>query len=267
MAAPIDVALSDGVFRITLNRPEVHNAFDDSMVEALRQAVERAAMDREARVVLLAGAGPSFCAGADIAWMRESGGAGKEENLRSAERMARLFLSMDRLGKPLVARVHGAAIGGGLGLAAVSDIALAASGAVFALSEVRLGIIPAVIAPYLVRRVGPGRARELVLTGRRFRGDEALAFGLVNRVVDDSLLDAAVDQVIEDLKKGGPHAQSKAKEALREIEVRSRTPEESGRYLAGLIAEVREGEEARAGLAAFLEKSPPPWAPRVEPRL
>ncbi len=264
MASLISTKLADGIFRITLDRPEVHNAFDDSMVEALRQAIERAAVEREARVVLLVAAGPSFSAGADVEWMREQGAAGRDENLRSAERMARLFLEMDRLGKPLVARVHGAAIGGGVGLVAVCDIAVAAADTVFALSEVRLGLVPAVIAPYLVRRVGPGRARELVLTGRRFRADEAQALGLVSRAVDASLLDSTLDQVIGDLKKGGPQALSKAKDVLREVEARIRSPEEMGRYLAGQIASLREGEEARAGLAAFLEKGPPPWMPRMD---
>ncbi len=259
MDAQVTTDLQNGVLHVKLNRPEAHNAFDEALVEALRQAVEHAGAEKEARVVVLSGAGPSFCAGADLEWMREMGAASEEENRLSARRLARLFHALDRIEKPLIGRIHGSAIGGGAGLAAVCDIAIASTSCRFALSEVRLGLIPAVIAPYIVRRVGPGRARELILTGRRFEGAEAAALGLVTRTVDESLLDAAVGRVVSDLRAGGPRALAHAKSFLRELESRPRSGEELSDWTAETIATIRAGEEARSGLTAFIEKVPPAW--------
>jgi methylglutaconyl-CoA hydratase len=266
LAAVVESELREGVFRIVLSRPEVHNALNEELIEGLRQAVERAASEREVQVVLLSGAGSSFCAGADVGWMQEMGAASQDENRRSAYRLARLYLALDRLEKPVVARVQGAAIGGGVGLVAVSDLAIASTRSVFALSELRLGVIPAVIAPYLVRRLGMGRARELILTSRRFQGEEAAALGLVSRAVDESLLDAAVERAVADLRAGGPQALAQAKRLLRDLAERPKTGEELADWTAQLTAETRAGEEARAGLEAFLKKSPPPWAPPARPR-
>ncbi len=259
MDSPVMTDLKNEVLHLKLNRPDVHNAFDEALVEALRQAVEHAAAEKEARVIVLSGAGPSFCAGADIEWMREMGAASEEENRLSARRLARLFLALDRIEKPLVGRIHGSAIGGGVGLAAVCDIAIASTSCRFALSEVRLGLIPAVIAPYVVRRIGSGAARELILTGRRFEGPEAAALGIVTRAVDESLLDAAVGHVVSDLRAGGPHALAHAKSFLRELEARPRSDEELADWTADAIAEIRAGDEARSGLTAYLEKVPPAW--------
>jgi methylglutaconyl-CoA hydratase len=256
----INTTLEDGVFWISLNRPDVRNALDEALIEGLRQGVEKAAAEREALVVGLRGEGPAFCAGADVAWMREMGAAGEEENRRSAERLAQLFLALDRLEKPLVGRIHGAALGGGVGLAAVCDVAVASRTCRFALSEVRLGVIPAVIAPYLLRKMGPGRTRELILTGRRFSGEEAAAWGLVSQAADESLLDAAVEAVIRDLRSGGPQAQAQSKKLLRDLLSRPRSDQELAAWTAQLTAAARAGEEARSGLLAFLEKKPPPWA-------
>jgi methylglutaconyl-CoA hydratase len=260
MVPPVITELKGGVLRIVLNRPESHNAFEETMIEGMRQALERAATDRNVRVVLISGAGPSFCAGAHIAWMRDQGSASMEENLRSSERLARLLLVIDRLPKPVVARIHGAVMGGGVGLASACDVVVAASNARIALTEVRLGMVAAVISPYIVRKLGPARARELILTGRRFTGEEAVRFGLACRAVDPSLLDAAVEGVVSDLLRGGPQAIARAKEILREIERGYRTGDELARWTASEMADVRAGDEARAGLTAFIEKVPPPWA-------
>ena len=243
----------------SLHRPEGHNALNEEMIEALRQAAERAESEREARVVLLSGEGPSFCAGADVAWMKEMGSAGEEENRRSAERLAHLYLALHNLSKPLVGRIHGAVMGGGVGLCAVCDIAIAAETTRFALSEVRLGVIPGVIAPYLIRKVGRGRAPELILTARRLDGRQAEALGLVSQAVDESLLDSTVEGVISRLRAGGPRALSLSKDLLREIESSPRTGKELAELTARLTAEARSGDEARAGLGAFLDKTTPPW--------
>lgn len=257
---PVAIESTAGVFRIALRRPEVHNALNEEAVESLRQAVEQAASDREVRVVVLSGEGPSFCAGADLAWMKEMGEAGEEENRQSAERLARLFLALDRLEKPLLGRIHGAALGGGAGLAAVCDVAIASTRSTFSLSEARLGLIPAVIAPYVVRKVGSGRARELMLTARRFDGQEAQALGLVARAVDESLLDSAVEKTIRDVMACGPGALARLKKLLREIDEKPRRGEELASWTAAEIADCRASAEARAGVQAFLEKKAPPWA-------
>jgi methylglutaconyl-CoA hydratase len=259
MDPPVLTELKGCVLRIVLNRPESHNAFEETMIEGLRQAIERAAADREVRVAVLSGAGPSFCAGAHIAWMRDQGLASQEENVRSAERLARLLLAIDRLPKPVVGRIHGAVMGGGVGLASACDVVVAASNVRIALTEVRLGMVAAAISPYVVRKLGPARARELILTGRRFTGEEAVRFGLASRAVDPSLLDAAVEGVISDLLRGGPQAIARAKQILREIERGERVGDELARWTAAEMASTRAGEEARAGLTAFLEKVPPPW--------
>lgn len=260
MADVVRAELRAGALRVTLDRPEVHNALDEEVIEGLRQAVERAAAERDVLAVVLQGAGPSFCAGADVAWMREMGLASEEENRRSAARLARLFLSLERLEKPIVARVQGAVMGGGVGLVAAADIAVASARARFALSEVRLGVIPAVIAPCVIRKVGLARARELMLTARRFDGVEAAAMGLVSRAVDDTLLDPAVENVLAELRAGGPQAIAATKRLLHELASAARTPEETAAWTARRTAEARAGEEARAGLQAFLDKQPPPWA-------
>jgi methylglutaconyl-CoA hydratase len=260
MAAPVRTEIRDGVFRIILDRPEVRNAFDDTTIEALRQAAERAAAEKEIIAVLLEGSGPVFCAGADIRWMEKMGAAPEEENLRSAERLARLFLELDRIPKPVVGRIQGAAMGGGLGLTAICDAAVAARDAVFSLSEGRLGLTPSVIAPYVVRKLGAARTLELVVTGRRIRGGEACSLGLISQVVDAPLLDAAVEGVLAAIRLNGPQANLRAKALIREIARMSRTDEELVRWTAEETASARAGDEARAGLAAFLEKRRAPWA-------
>ena len=264
MPTSILTELRGGVLRVTLNRPEVHNAFDEGMVEGLRQAVERAAGEREIRSVLLAGAGPSFCSGAHIGWMKEQGSAGEDENHRSAERLARLFLEIDRLPKPVVGRIQGSVMGGGLGLTAACDVAIAASNARFSLGEMKLGIVPSLIVPYVIRKIGHGQTRELMLTGRRLTGEEAARIGLVGRAVEPSLLDAAVEATLSEILRGGPQALAEAKDLLRRLEAEALSGDDLVRITAEVFARLRAGDEARAGFSAFLEKTSPPWVSEAE---
>jgi methylglutaconyl-CoA hydratase len=210
------------------------------------------------RAVVLEGEGPSFCAGADIAWMRALGAADEAGNLASARRMARLFHRLDRLPLPVVGRVHGACFGGGLGLAAACDVVVAERECVFAASEVRLGILPAVVAPLLLAKIGMSRCRELFLSGRRFSAAEALEYGLVHHVVEGTQLGAAVEGVLEELLRGSPEAQAHIKAFLAEL-ARRQGSAELEEWTAGEIARARGSADGRAGLAAFLARTDPPW--------
>jgi methylglutaconyl-CoA hydratase len=245
------------VTTVALARPEARNALNAALIGEITRCFEELAEDEGVRVVVLTGEGPSFCAGADIAYMRDTAGFSYEENLEDARRLADMFLAVDELPKPLVAKVRGAAIGGGVGLVAAADVAVAEEGTTFAFSEVRLGIAPATIAPFVVRKIGPSRARTLFLTGERFDAARARAFGLVHEAVPGGELDAAVEKVVTQLLQGGPAAQSAIKEALRQIEATE--PMEALGIMTQLIAELRVGEEGQDGLAAFLEKREPYW--------
>lgn len=252
--------LRDEVWSLKLNRPAVHNALDEALINALSDTFDRAA-DSKARVVVLSGEGVSFCAGADLSTMRRQGELSFADNEKAALRLASLFEKIDSCPLPVVARVQGAAVGGGVGLVAACDVAVADAGAVFSLAEVRLGLVPAVISPYVIRRIGPSHARDLVLTGRRIPAAEALRIGLVHRVAESANLDVAVQEVILNLKAGGPEALTRAKRLLREVSARLDGPREAlASYTASEIAEARASEEGRAGAAAFLEKKRPPWA-------
>ena len=248
------------VTHVVLARPEVRNAFDDALIAELTAAFSDFAADRETRVAVLSGEGPVFCAGADIAWMRKAGGYTREQNEADAERMARMLRSIDACPKPVVALVHGAAIGGGVGLVAAADIAIAAEGTVFALSEVRLGILPAVISPYVLRAIGSRQARDLFLTGDRFDAREAHRVGLVHAVVPAGELEAAGLKKVASLLAAGPEAVRAAKRMI--AQVTGQDPEEAMPLTVRTIAERRASEEAREGLTAFLEKRPPSWSPK-----
>lgn len=247
-----------GVRTLTLARPDVHNAFDDRLIAALTAALEAADAADDVRVVVLTGAGRSFSAGADIGWMRRAGAYGEAENLADAEALARLMTTLDRLAKPTVARVNGAAIGGGVGLVAACDVAIAGSRAVFATTEVRLGIVPAVISPFVVRAIGQRQARRLFLTGERIDAARAAAIGLVHAAVADDALDDAVAAVVADLLLGGPEALAEAKRLVAMVATH---PADDARLdeAVRLIARLRAGDEAREGLGAFLAKRPPVW--------
>lgn len=250
------------VARVTLSRPEVRNAFDDRLIEELTRAFAESGADPAIRVVVLAGDGPSFCAGADIQWMRKAGGYSREENEADAERMARMLRGIDACPKPVVALAHGAAIGGGVGLVAAADIAIAAEGTVFSLAEVKLGILPSVISPYVLRSIGPRAARDLFLTGDRFDAAEAHRIGLVHRVVPAGELEAAGRRKVASLLTSGPEAVGMAKELIEKVTGRS--PEDAMALTVRTIAERRASSEAKEGLTAFLEKRKPSWAKELD---
>ncbi len=248
------------VARVTLNRPEVHNAFNADLIGELRHTFRKLADEPvdQLRAVVLAGRGPSFCAGADVTWMRASLGLAKEQNEQDAMVMAEMFDAIDRCPVPVVARVHGAALGGGMGLCAVSDLVIAESGARFGFTETRLGILPAVISPFVIAKIGETHARALFPTGKRFDATRALRIGLVHEVVEgDEALDAAVESAVDDLLAAGPTAARAAKAIVREVRG---LPHESTRWhTARRIATQRTSAEGQEGLRAFLEKREPAW--------
>ena len=253
------------VVRVTLTRPQVHNAFDAELIGELRNAFRRLAAEppETLRAVVLAGDGPSFCAGADVTWMRASLGLSREQNEQDAMVMAEMFDAIDRCPVPVVARVHGAALGGGMGLCAVGDLVIAEVGAKFGFTETRLGILPAVISPFVIAKIGETHARALFPGGRRFDATRALRIGLVHEVVEGiGALDAAVGLAVGDILLAGPHAARAAKAIVREVRG---LPHESTRWhTARRIAGVRASAEGQEGLRAFLEKRDPAWRRRAD---
>lgn len=249
----------DGTATVTMNRPDVHNAFDDASIAALTRAFREAGADPAVRCVVLRGAGPSFSAGADLGWMRRMAGYSREENLRDAGALAELMRAIDRCPKPVVAAVHGPAFGGGVGLVACCDVAVASDQAAFALTEVRLGLIPAVISPYVVAAIGERAARRYFLTAERMSAAEAHRLGLVHEVVPGHVLDAAVDRIVGRLREGSPDAQAAAKDLIAAV---ARRPADDALVAdtAARIADQRASPAGREGLAAFLEKRKPSWA-------
>jgi len=234
------------VLRVTLARPERRNAFDAELIRALTEAFADVS---DARVVVLAGDGESFCAGADIEWQRSAIDLSYEENVEDALRLHAMLEAIDSCPAPVVARIHGYCLGGGCGLAASVDVALAADDATFGFSEVKLGIVPAVISPFVLSRIGEGAARRYFLTGERFDAATALHIGLVHELAAD--LDEAVERVAGELLSSGPEAIRAAKALIR--------ARPSGDAAAHIAAELRTSEEGQAGLRAFLEKRPAPW--------
>ena len=253
------VTIADRVCRVVLNRPEIHNAFNRQLIEELREAFERIAgmPTSEVRVVVLSGAGKSFCAGADVNWMRASLDCTHEENVEDAVAMARMFDAINRCPAPVVARIHGAALGGGVGLAAVCDIVVASDETRFAFSEAKLGIAPAVISPYVLAKIGRGHARSLFLTAERFGVDRARKIGLVHSAIPQGMLDEEVDRIIKEIKSSAPSAISRAKSLIAVVP--DLEPAAAMQFTAETIASLRVGEEGQAGLRAFLDKQPAPW--------
>jgi methylglutaconyl-CoA hydratase len=236
----------DPLLRVTLARPERRNAFD---AELIRELTEAFADVGDARAVVLAGEGESFCAGADIEWQRAAIDLSYDENVEDALRLYRMLEAIAACPAPVVARIQGYCLGGGGALAACVDIALAAEDATFGFSEVKLGIVPAVISPFVLPRIGGGAARRYFLTGERFDAETALRIGLVHEVAAD--LDGSVDRVIAELLSSGPEATRAAKQLIRD--------RPGGQDAARLAATLRAGEEGQAGLRAFLDKQPAPW--------
>ena len=244
--ANIDVTRDGSVLRITLARPDRRNAFDSDLIAELAEAFVNIG---RARAIVLAGEGPSFCAGADVAWMRASAELSYDENVADANAMRQMFETIDACPTPVVTKVQGHALGGGAGLVAASDIAIAAPRALFAFSEVKLGIIPAVISPFALAKIGQANARRYFVTGERFDAATALRIGLVSEVADD--VDAAVDRVVGELLGAGPQAARWAKRLVRE--------RPDGPETARWIAERRTSDEGQEGLSAFLDRRRPNW--------
>ena len=253
----IEISRAGATARIALARPEIRNAFDEVLIAELTAALEAVAADPGARVLVLTGQGSAFCAGADLKWMGKMKAYTYEENLANSLALSKLMRTLFDLRLPTIAAVNGAAIGGGNGLVAACDVAIAAQSAVFSLSEVKLGLVPACIGPYVISRIGERHARELFLTGRRIPAARAAEIGLVNEAVPDGDLAARVEEWVKDLLSSGPEALRTCKELI------ARVPrldlDSAGRYTAEMISRLRVGDEAQEGIAAFFGKRKPRW--------
>ncbi|HEU5102707.1 MAG TPA: enoyl-CoA hydratase-related protein [Roseiflexaceae bacterium] len=257
MYTSIELSRAGRIATVTLARPDVHNAFDATMIGELRDCFTALASDGSVRVVVLTGAGGSFCAGADLRWMAESLEWTRDQNLADAENLAAMFEAAWALPKPLLGRINGVALGGGAGLVACCDIAVASEAARFGFSEVKLGLIPAVIAQYVVPKIGVSQARALFVSGERFSAERAFEIGLVHAVTGSDGLDATVQALTARLLSSGPSAAGAAKrlvDAIWELE-----RDVARRYVVEAIAEARAGEEGQQGVRAFLEKRKPWW--------
>ncbi len=249
------------VARLRLARPQVHNAFDDELISELTAALEDVAADEALRVVVLEAEGPSFSAGADLNWMRGMAAASEDANRIDSLALARLMRTLDELPKPTIARVQGAAFGGGVGLVACCDIAIAAEGAKFGLTESKLGLLPAVISPYVIAAIGPRQARRYFATAEIFDAAEAHRIGLLHQVVEADALDAAVQAQISLLLKAGPVAAASAKQLVRDVCAHANGNRHDADN-AALIARLRVSAEGQEGLSAFLDKRKPYWIPQ-----
>jgi methylglutaconyl-CoA hydratase len=245
------------IVRVTLNRPEVRNAFDEGLIAQLTAWARSLTAGGPARVAVLSGAGKVFCAGADLGWMSKMVAYTHEENVRDARAMQEMFDALDRLPIPLIGRIHGAALGGGVGLAAICDIVVAAADAAFGLTEVKLGILPAVISPFVIAKIGRSAARELFLTGARFSAERAKEIGLVHAVGEENELDRIVAKYANDLLTSAPLAVAAAKALI--ASVWTETPTTATELTINAIAERRISAEGQEGMRAFLEKRMPSW--------
>ena len=248
----------NGVFTVELARSEVRNAFNNELISELQATFDRIATDDSIRVVLLKGQGPSFCAGGDLKWMQQSVQLSRDENLTETRILARMFATLNSCPRPVVGLVHGAAIGGGVGLVSICDYVVASRETVFSLSEVRLGIIPACIGPFVLAKIGESQARAYFMSAERFNAERAREIGLVHEVVENvEALAAAADRIVGNLLQCGPKAMGAAKALVRGIKERS--SEEALEYVAATLADLRVTPEGQEGLKAFLEKRKPSW--------
>jgi methylglutaconyl-CoA hydratase len=254
----LEITRQGGVARVTLNRPELRNAFDDALIGKLSQAFAELADDRSVRVIVLAGNGPAFCAGADLNWMKRMACYDYDENLADAKALAGMLAALDRLPKPTIARVHGPVFAGGTGLVAACDIAVGTPEAKFCLSEAKLGLSPATISPYVIRAMGERLARRYFLTAEVFDAQEAHRIGMLSLLVPASELDAALAELVKHLLAGGPESHAKIKALIRDVA--GRRPDDAlAAETAKRIAEIRGSPEGREGIAAFLEKRKASW--------
>jgi methylglutaconyl-CoA hydratase len=256
------VDVRESVALVALARPDVHNAFDETLIAELTQALQALDRDAAVRAVVLLGHGRSFCAGADLNWMKKTAGYGRAENLADAAALAAMLLTLHRMSKPTIARVHGAAMGGGVGLVACCDIAFAAHDATFSLSEAKLGLIPATIGPYVIEAIGARQARRYFLSAERFTAAEAFRIGLVHDICPFDELDGRINELLGDLLLAGPQAQAEAKALIRALGGRP-IDDAVVADTASRIARVRGSAEGREGMAAFLEKRSPAWVPAI----
>ncbi len=262
MPEDLNVELRDAVATVTLNRPALRNAFDDSLISTLTGTLLELEKNKAVRVVVLAGAGSAFCAGADLNWMKRMSNYGHEQNLGDARALATMLKTLDRLSKPTVARVHGPAFAGGVGLVAACDIAIGSTAAEFCLTEVKLGLSPATISPYVVRAIGERAARRYFLTGERFGAEQAHRLGLLGKVSAAQALDADLGEMLKHLTQGGPEAHRKIKDLIAAVARGGPVTDAMIDDTAQRIAEIRGSAEGREGIASFLEKRKPGWLAR-----
>lgn len=253
----IKLEYRDRVARVTLNRPQVRNAFNDIMISEMTDAFKTINNNDDLRVVVLTGEGQSFCAGADLNWMKGVINYTYEENLKDSLNLSDMFHFMFNCPLPTIARVNGTAIGGGTGMVAVCDIVIASEKAVFSLSEVKLGLVPACISPYVIRRLGDKNCREFFLTGERLTAQKALTAGLVNQVVPDDQLDKTVEERVRQLISSGPDALTWCKQLL--LNAPAIPENDVGKYTAEIITRLRMSDEGQEGMKAFFEKRKPKW--------
>lgn len=258
MAGTLLIDNRGGVATVTLNRPEIRNAFDDKLIANLASTFKALDGDDAVRAIVLAGSGPAFCAGADLNWMKRMAGYSYEQNLHDAMGLAVMLQTLDRMSKPTIARVHGPAFAGGVGLVAVCDIAVGTPAAEFALTEAKLGLSPATISPYVVRAIGAQAARRYFLTAERFGADEALRLGMLSAVVAPEALDATIEGLLKHLLAGGSAAHAKIKDLIRTVS-RGALDDALIADTARRIAEIRVSPEGKEGIASFLGKRKPSW--------
>ncbi len=254
----IDLQIENAVATVWLNRPELHNAFNAELINQLIQCFHDLKNNQQVRVVVLAGHGKSFSAGADLNWMKAAGEASYAENVQDAERLALMLHLLKNLPQPTIAKVQGAALGGGMGLASVCDICIASERAIFATSEVRLGLAPSTISPYVIAAIGQRQASRYFLTAERISAQQALSIGLVHEVCEHDDLDACVVEMINHILKGASQAQTASKELIQRV-ANQEVTEELRLKTSQHIAHLRQGQEAKEGLVAFLEKRPANW--------
>ena len=260
MYETLEIARDGGVATLWMNRPDVHNAFNEQLIAELTAACRQLDADDTVRVVVLAGRGKSFSAGADLNWMKRAGNASVEENIEDARKLAGMLRTLAEMTKPTIARVHGAALGGGMGLASACDICIAGEGAVFATSEVRFGIIPSAISPYVIRAIGTRQAHRYFQTAERISASRAAELGLAHEATAADGLDARVQDIVTALLQGGPKSQAAAKDLIRAVADRP-VGDDLVEDTARRIASLRATPEAKEGLAAFLDKRPAAWMP------
>lgn len=258
MSTSIDISKGNGIATVTLNRADKHNAFDDSVIEQMTHAFKDIDADDSVRVMILAANGKHFSAGADLAWMKRMATYSYDENLRDAHNLATMLKTLNFLSKPTIARVQGAAFGGAVGLVSCCDIAIATPSASFCLSEVKIGLIPATISPYVISAIGERAARRYFVTAERFDAEQALKLGLLSEIQEDDMLDMRIEKLTEEIKRNSPKAVSAAKKLaldISNVEIDNLLIEDT----CVRIATIRASKDGQEGLSAFLEKRPPSW--------